>query len=83
MDLFLSTGKGLISGTEHLHTGCRRIKGRQRRRYMYNLRSFITFCHQLAGKFQKSPFNGVMMVTYDIKPTTNWTDRTIKKWYQI
>jgi len=44
---------------------------------------FITFCHQSAGKFQKSTISDVMTVIYDIKPTTNWTDRTNKKWYQI
>jgi hypothetical protein len=27
----------------------------------------------------KSAISGVMMVIYDVKPTTNWTDRIIKK----
>jgi hypothetical protein len=31
----------------------------------------------------KSAISGVMMVIYDIKPTTNWTDRIIKKRYKI
>jgi len=46
---------------------------------MYNVCCFITFCYQSAGKFQKYAISVVMMVIYDIKSITNWTDKIIKK----